>query len=523
MPRREQRHHACGLGPHDDLRQGGGRRPRSSTPPKDVTLKDPKDWKIAGKPLKRLDTADKLTGKQVYGIDLKLPGMLNAAIKDCPVFGGKVQELRRRRGRRHAGRARRSCRSATPPSRSSPTPGGRRRRRSTRCRSTGTRGRTRRSRAPTIAAMLKEGLDAEEAFVGNQAGDAQGAPSPARRRRSRRSTPIPYQNHATHGADERDGALDAGQVRGLDADAERRGGARRRGRGGRACRSRKCDVHKIHLGGGFGRRGAVHDYVRQAVADRQADAGHAGQADLVARGGHAARPLPPGHAVQADRRRSTRKATSTALHMRISGQSILAGVCPQSLQNGRTRSSSRGSTRAGRRRVRLHGPEPADRPRHAQPARAAGLLARRQPQPERHLPRMLHGRAGACGRRRTRSTFRRKLMANHPKHLAVLERGGREASAGASRRRRASIAASRRSWASAATSRPCAEVSVSDDGKLKIHRIVAATDPRPRRQPAADRGAGRRLVRLRPVGRALRRMHGRRTAASSRRTSTPTR
>ena len=43
-------------------------------PPKDVPLKDPKDWKIAGKPLKRLDTLDKITGKQVYGADLKLPG-----------------------------------------------------------------------------------------------------------------------------------------------------------------------------------------------------------------------------------------------------------------------------------------------------------------------------------------------------------------------------------------------------------------------------------------------------------------
>ena len=62
-------------------------------PPRNVTLKDPKDWKIAGKPVKRLDTADKLTGKQVYGTDLKLPGMLNAAIKDCPVFGGKVKSF----------------------------------------------------------------------------------------------------------------------------------------------------------------------------------------------------------------------------------------------------------------------------------------------------------------------------------------------------------------------------------------------------------------------------------------------
>src|SRR6185436_12029666 len=43
--------------------------------PEKPKLKDPKDWKIAGKPLKRLDTADKVTGKQVYGADLKLPGM----------------------------------------------------------------------------------------------------------------------------------------------------------------------------------------------------------------------------------------------------------------------------------------------------------------------------------------------------------------------------------------------------------------------------------------------------------------
>ena len=61
--------------------------------PKEVKLKDPKDWKIAGKPLKRLDTADKVVGKMEYGIDVKLPGMLNASIKACPVFGGKVKSF----------------------------------------------------------------------------------------------------------------------------------------------------------------------------------------------------------------------------------------------------------------------------------------------------------------------------------------------------------------------------------------------------------------------------------------------
>jgi isoquinoline 1-oxidoreductase beta subunit len=59
--------------------------------PKDIKLKDPKDWKIAGKRMKRLDTVDKLTGKQVYAIDIKLPGMLNASIMEAPVFGAKVK------------------------------------------------------------------------------------------------------------------------------------------------------------------------------------------------------------------------------------------------------------------------------------------------------------------------------------------------------------------------------------------------------------------------------------------------
>src|SRR6266567_601076 len=62
-------------------------------PPADVKLKDPKDWKLVGKGVKRLDTADKVTGKTTYGVDVKLPGMLNAAIKACPVFGGKLKSF----------------------------------------------------------------------------------------------------------------------------------------------------------------------------------------------------------------------------------------------------------------------------------------------------------------------------------------------------------------------------------------------------------------------------------------------
>lgn len=58
--------------------------------PKTMVLRDPRNWKLAGRPMRRLDTADKLNGKKIYGIDVKLDGMLCAAVMDCPVFGGKL-------------------------------------------------------------------------------------------------------------------------------------------------------------------------------------------------------------------------------------------------------------------------------------------------------------------------------------------------------------------------------------------------------------------------------------------------
>ena len=63
------------------------------TPPKNVALKDPKDFVLVGKPVKRLDTPDKTNGKAVYGIDAILPGMKFATLKACPVFGGKVARV----------------------------------------------------------------------------------------------------------------------------------------------------------------------------------------------------------------------------------------------------------------------------------------------------------------------------------------------------------------------------------------------------------------------------------------------
>ncbi|WP_199580673.1 xanthine dehydrogenase family protein molybdopterin-binding subunit [Bradyrhizobium sp. MOS003] len=66
---------------------------QGQTPPKDVPVKDPKDFVLIGQSLKRLDTPDKVNGKAVYGIDAILPDMKIAVIANCPVFGGKVGKV----------------------------------------------------------------------------------------------------------------------------------------------------------------------------------------------------------------------------------------------------------------------------------------------------------------------------------------------------------------------------------------------------------------------------------------------
>jgi isoquinoline 1-oxidoreductase beta subunit len=151
------------------------------TPPADVPLKDPKDWKIIGKSVKRLDTIGKVTGEQVYGADLKLPGMLNASIKDCPVFGGKVKSFQADKikgmpGVRHVVQVGDSAIAVVA--------------------DTWWQAKTALDALPivwdegpnaqvssaTIAEMLKDGLDADQAFV--QPERRREGRSPARRRRS---------------------------------------------------------------------------------------------------------------------------------------------------------------------------------------------------------------------------------------------------------------------------------------------------------------------------------------------------
>jgi isoquinoline 1-oxidoreductase beta subunit len=63
------------------------------TPPAAVTLKDPKDFKLIGKPTPRLDTPEKASGQAIFGIDMQVPGMLRAVLARPPVFGAKLKHV----------------------------------------------------------------------------------------------------------------------------------------------------------------------------------------------------------------------------------------------------------------------------------------------------------------------------------------------------------------------------------------------------------------------------------------------
>ena len=244
-----------------------------------------------------------------------------------------------------------------------------------------------------------------------------------------------------------------GPRRGVGADAERRGVARRALRGSRACRSSKCEVYKHTLGGGFGRRGGAQDYVRQAVAiakqfpgvpvkmiwSREEDMTHdfyrpISQCRLAA--GLDATASSSGCTCASRASRSTRSSTRRR-RKRRQGRPAAAGLLRE----------------ARRRAAGLHRAEPAGRIRDAQHARAGRPVARRQHQPERRLHGVLHRRGGARGRDAGSARVPPRADAASIRSISRCSTPRRRRPAGASRCRRACIAASRSSWATAAIRR----------------------------------------------------------------------
>ena len=437
--------------------------------PKSIKLKDPKDWTIAGKPLKRLDTADKLNGSKIYAIDVKLPGMLCAAIKDCPVFGGKLKSYDEAKiagmpGVRKVVKVKdtgiavvadtwwraKSALDALP--------------------IVWDEGAGAKQSDATIAEHLKEGLTATTINGTRQNGDApkaiQGA---AKKVEAVYSTPFlahacmePMNATVRLSADKAEVWVPSQNVEASLAALSEASGVP----------LAKCDVHRLDLGGGFGRRGGTQDFVHQAVAiakefpdvpvkliwSREEDQAH----DFY-------RPISQcrlSAGLDAD-------GKLTGLHVRVSGQSINATLNQAAIVNGQDMRQLQGFyAEPGDAQLGYTVPnlliEYVMRNTHVPVGPWRGVNTN---QNGIYMECFMDEVARAAGK--DPLEFRRGLMSQYPKHLAVLnaaaEKGdwGKPLPPGVHR----GIA---QFMGYGSYSAAVAEVSVSDQGKLKVHRMVLA-------------------------------------------------
>ena len=230
-------------------------------PPDHVKLKPPREWKLAGTPRKRLDVFDKVTAKPVYAIDVRLPNMLYAAIVQCPVFGGALKSIDYTSivgmaGVRgvvpmpdavavvadswwRANRAADVLRVAWDD-----------------------RGNGAVSSA-SIAAAVRAGLSATGSRVGRADGDVAAALSGAARR-IEADYAVPFLAHATMEPQTCTAHVTAGGVE-IWAPTQDPATALATAALAAGVANDKVTVHRMMLGGGFGRRAPIQEYVRQAV------------------------------------------------------------------------------------------------------------------------------------------------------------------------------------------------------------------------------------------------------------------
>ncbi len=439
--------------------------------PTDITLKAPADWKLAGKRLARLDTVDKTTGKQIYGMDLVLPGMLNAAIKDCPVFGGTLagfdeSAVLTRPGVKKVVRVGSSAVAVIA--------------------DTWWRAKTALDALPVqwdeglhanassaeFGEVLKAGLTQEQAVVGNEVGNAKEALAKAIHKIEAVYS-YPHQNHATM---ETMNATVRWTPEQCEAWVPTQNGEAAFNAVVEASglKAEQCELYKLLLGGGFGRRGAT-DYVTQAVHIARAMPGTPikliwSREEDMAHGRY--------HPVTQCKFTAglDEKGELNALHMRISGQSILATIAPQNIKNGKDPVAFQG--------LNPPGPEASfgyaiphlliDHAMHNPHVPAGFWRGVNLNQNTLYVECFIDELAHAMGQ--SPLALRRKLLAQSPKPLAVLnavaERAGWDKPAPKGVYRGLAQTMGFGSYVAA-----CAEVSVSAAGELKVHRIVAATDP----------------------------------------------
>ncbi|RIJ24576.1 xanthine dehydrogenase family protein molybdopterin-binding subunit [Henriciella barbarensis] len=444
------------------------------TPPTGVQVKDPSDWKIIGQPVKRLDTADKVTGAQKYGADLQLDGMLNAAIKQAPKRGGTLASFDADAVMSMPGVRKvlqvddtavavvadrwwqaKTALDALPIEWND--------------------GEGADYSSASFETELDNALTADDAAVANMSGEVDAAFANAAQT-IEATYRVPHQNHACMEPMNATAIWteDKCEVWCPTQNGEAALGAASEAAG---LPIEQCDVYKLLLGGGFGRRG-MSDYVSQVVKIAKQMPGTpikllwSREEDMQHGFYHPTTRARCEGALDAD-------GNLTAIKIRIAGQSILAGLMPQALQNGTDPFAFQGLLPSGvDERVEdqtLKYTFPALKFDHAMrnpPVRPGFWRGVNANQNAIYLECFMDELAHAAGK--DPLEFRLTYMGDAPQLAGVLRAAAEKSGWGNDDGKSRGLCAF---YSFGAYTAACAEVTVDDAGQLKIHRIVAATDP----------------------------------------------
>jgi isoquinoline 1-oxidoreductase beta subunit len=296
-------------------------------PPIQVKLKDAKDWTLVGKPARRLDAPDMVLGRTTYGIDVRPPGMLNAALIQCPVFKGTLKSVDDSKAARMPGvRKVVTLKDAVAVVADSWWHA---KQAADALAITWDDGGNGGASSDTIAAFVRDGLAAAEAGVGRKHGDVAQALAGAARRIEAEYA-VPFLAHATLEPQNCTAHVTGDKVE-IWAPTQSGETALTVAAQAAGVPTRNVVVHRLMLGGGFGRRGVVQDFVRYAVLvakevgapvktiwSREEDTRH----DCY-------RPVAMGRMIAG----LDASGALTAWHVRLAGHSIFKTLTPLALAN----------------------------------------------------------------------------------------------------------------------------------------------------------------------------------------------
>ena len=433
--------------------------------PQNPPLKDPKDWTVVGQPTERFDIPDKVTGKTQFAIDTKLPGMLYASIAQCPVFGGKLKSVNADKVNKMRGVvkvvpledavavvAEESWWNAHQAVRELPIEWD--------------FGENANVSSDSIMEFLREGINLEKAPVSRNEGDVDKAFAAAAKTVEAEYY-APYLEHAT---------MEPQNCTVLYTDDRVDVWAPSQNSEATAAVTAETaqvpianvEVHKVHLGGGFGRRGLFIEFVRQAVSIAKTLPGKPvkliwSREEDIQHGRY--RPV----ALVRMKAALDASGEPTAWSVRQADQSIFSEIRPSLIKDGVDVVNVRTFADAPYAFPNIH-MEYAMRNTHVPPGPWRAVAHTHNPYfRESFIDELAH----AAGQEPYQ--FRRKLLAQAPKDLAILDAVAKAADwekpLPEGVHRGIAVQDAYGSYTAAVI-----EASVSAEGVLKIHRVVVGID-----------------------------------------------